>query len=85
MPDLAPLLLVDGHNLLHRAAFGFPARIRIRSRGGRDLTCVFGFFALLRAAARGLPAAPRITVVFDGVDGAVERRGRLPGYKPLVR
>lgn len=45
---------------------------------------MFGFFALLRAAARELPAAPEIIVVFDGQDGATGRRVVLPRYKPPV-
>ncbi|MGH3906533.1 MAG: 5'-3' exonuclease [Pseudonocardiaceae bacterium] len=77
-----PRLYVDGHNLLHRTAFGFPARIT--SRSGRDITLVFGFFALIRAGARSLEAAPEVVVVFDGQDGATERRALLPHYKPPV-
>lgn len=75
-------LYVDGHNLLHRAAFGFPARIT--SRNGRDITLVFGFFALMRAGARSLPAPPEIIVIFDGQDGAADRRALFPDYKPPV-
>jgi DNA polymerase-1 len=79
----APLnLYVDGHNLLHRAAFGFPARITARS--GRDITLVFGFFALIRAATRKLPDPPHVVVVFDGENGAADRRAVLPAYKPPV-
>jgi DNA polymerase-1 len=81
MPDV-PLLLVDGHNLLHRAAFGFPARITARS--GRDITLVFGFFALIRAAITKLPELPQVVVVFDGHNGAADRRALLPSYKPPV-
>lgn len=77
-----PRLYVDGHNLLHRAAFGFPARIT--SRSGRDITLVFGFFALIRAGARSLDTPPEIVVVFDGHDGAAGRRALLPQYKPPV-
>ncbi|MGH3900342.1 MAG: 5'-3' exonuclease [Pseudonocardiaceae bacterium] len=78
-----PRLYVDGHNLLHRAAFGFPARIT--SRSGRDITLVFGFFALIRAAARNLDTPrPEVIVVFDGQDGAADRRALLPRYKPPV-
>lgn len=77
-----PLMLVDGHNLLHRAAFGFPARIR--SRSGRDITLVFGFFALMRAAARTLTEPISLVVVFDGEDGAAQRRSLYPDYKPAV-
>jgi DNA polymerase-1 len=74
-----PRLYVDGHNLLHRAAFGFPARIT--SRSGRDITLVFGFFALIRAGARSLDTPPEVIVVFDG---AADRRALLPQYKPPV-
>lgn len=81
-PSPPPRLYVDGHNLLHRAAFGFPARIT--SRSGRDITLVFGFFALLRAGARSLPDPPEIIVVLDGQDGAADRRTLFPAYKPPV-
>jgi 5'-3' exonuclease len=74
------LLLVDGHNLLHRAAFGFPTRIR--SRSGKDRTMVFGFMALLRAAMRQVHDNVECVVVFDGSHGADERRLLEPNYKP---
>ncbi|HVX42954.1 MAG TPA: 5'-3' exonuclease H3TH domain-containing protein [Mycobacteriales bacterium] len=74
------LLLVDGHNLLWRAWFGFPARIRSRDKT-RDLTGVFGFFALLRAAVRELPDRPEIVVVFDGENAWDERTAVEPAYK----
>jgi DNA polymerase-1 len=74
-------LLVDGHNLLFRAHFGFPARIRSSDKT-RDLTGVFGFFALLRVAIRKeLTAHPEITVVFDGELGGAQRRELDPAYK----
>lgn len=77
----APLLLVDSHNLLWRAAFGFPAEIRSRDKT-RDLTAVFGFFALLRVAIREeLPAAPEVLVVFDGEHGAGDRQDADANYK----
>jgi len=77
---MVPLLLVDGHNLLWRAWFGFPARIHSRDKR-RDLTGVFGFFALLRVAVRELPGPPEIAVVFDG-EHAWDTRTRLdPAYK----
>lgn len=76
-----PLLLVDGHNLLFRASFGFPARIRSRDKA-RDLTGVFGFFALLRVAVRDeIADDPEIVVVFDGELGSAERREADPAYK----
>lgn len=75
------LLLVDGNNLLFRAHFGFPARIASRDKSC-DLTGVFGFFALLRAAIRDeLPDIPEVVVVFDGEFGSVERRKLDPAYK----
>jgi DNA polymerase-1 len=52
----APLLLVDGHNLLWAATFGFPAPIHSRDKT-RLLTGLFAFFALLRAAASPAGAA----------------------------
>lgn len=75
-----PLLLVDGHNLLWRAWFGFPARIRSRDKT-RDVTGVFGFFALLRVAIRELPAAPEVVVVFDGENAWDDRAAIDPAYK----
>jgi DNA polymerase-1 len=73
---------VEGHNLLHRAAFGFPARIT--SPSGRDITLVFGFFALPRAGARSLPHPPEIIVVFDGRQAPLTGARLFPAYKPPV-
>ena len=75
-----PLLLVDGHNLLWRAWYGFPARIRSRDKT-RDVTGVFGFFALLRVAIRELPEPPEVVVVFDGENAWDERAAIEPSYK----
>jgi DNA polymerase I len=62
-------------------SFGFPARIRSRDKA-RDLTGVFGFFALLRVAVRDeVPAHPEMIVVFDGELGSAARRGTDPAYK----
>ncbi len=81
MPAGVPLLLVDGHNLLWRAAFGFPAAVLSRDKT-RDLTAEFGFFALLRVAIREeLPEPPEVLVVFDGEHGTAERKGSEAGYK----
>lgn len=81
MPAGVPLLLVDGHNLLWRAAFGFPAAILSRDKT-RDLTAEFGFFALLRVAIREeLPEPPEVLVVFDGEHGAAERKDSDADYK----
>jgi 5'-3' exonuclease len=75
-----PLLVIDGSNLLFRAWFGFPARIRSRDKT-RDLTGVFGFFALLRVAVRDeITTHPEITVVFDGELGSAARRETDPAY-----
>ncbi|MGH3718012.1 MAG: 5'-3' exonuclease [Pseudonocardiaceae bacterium] len=73
------LLLVDGFNLLWRAAFGFPAVIRNPS--GTDVTAVFAFFALLRSSCRALEAPVECVVCFDGEDGLRSRRASDPEYK----
>ncbi|MGH3799452.1 MAG: 5'-3' exonuclease [Pseudonocardiaceae bacterium] len=77
-----PLLLVDGHNLLWGATFGFPAPIYSRDKT-RLLTGLFAFFALLRVAIRDdVPgAAPEVIVVFDGEHGAASRQQAHDGYK----
>jgi DNA polymerase-1 len=78
----SPLLLVDGHNLLWSATFGFPAPIHSRDKT-RLLTGLFAFFALLRVAIRdNMPgAAPEVIVVFDGEHGAASRQQIHEGYK----
>lgn len=73
------LVLVDGQNLLWRAAFGFPARIR--TRAGEDVTAPFGFFALLRKALRDLGQPNECVVVFDGESWWAERLAAFPAYK----
>lgn len=77
----ASLLLVDGHNLLWRGAFGFPAPIFSRDKT-RELTAEFAFFALLRVAIREeFSAPPEVLVVFDGQHGAAERQSTDGDYK----
>jgi len=73
------LLIVDGFNLLWRAYFGFPTRIKNKS--GFDITAPFGFFALLRADAIKIGPELRIIVCFDGQLGSDEKRKALPEYK----
>ena len=76
-----PLLIVDGHNLLWRATFGFPAAIHSRDRS-RRLTGVFAFFALLRKTIRTeFEDLPEVVVIFDGQHGADTRRESFDGYK----
>ena len=76
--SLPPLVLVDGLNLLWRAAYGFPARIR--DSEGEDVTPAFGFFALLRKAVHGLSPCEAV-VVFDG-EGSTDARVEVaPDYK----
>jgi DNA polymerase-1 len=80
-PNNPPLLLVDGHNLLWGATFGFPAEIRSRDKT-RLLTGLFGFFALLRVAIRDdIAQAPEVIVVFDGQYGSTDRAEMDPTYK----
>jgi len=73
------LALVDGHNLLWRAAFGFPATIR--SRDGTDRTATFAFFALLRASLAALGQPAECIVCFDGEHGAARRQQADDAYK----
>ncbi|MGH3834607.1 MAG: 5'-3' exonuclease [Pseudonocardiaceae bacterium] len=73
------LLLVDGFNLLWRAAFGFPAVVR--SPGGTDVTAVFAFFALLRSSCRALDAPVECVVCFDGAEGLQSRKVSDSEYK----
>ncbi|MBC2879328.1 MULTISPECIES: 5'-3' exonuclease [Streptomyces] len=80
MTTAAPLLLVDGHNLLYRSWFGFPSRIRARS-SDRDLTGVFGFAALLRKAHLAHADTHEVVVVFDAEDGSAARAGQDTAYK----
>ncbi|MFE4972663.1 5'-3' exonuclease H3TH domain-containing protein [Kitasatospora sp. NPDC056651] len=75
-----PLLLVDGHNLLYRAWFGFAARIFDRAKE-HDRTGVFGFAALLRKAQLQHAAAHEIFVVFDSENGAEIRVEQDATYK----
>ena len=77
----APLVLVDGRNLLWMAAMSIPASISSRD-GSRDLTGVFMFFALLRKAVReNIPGEPEVVVIFDGELGSADRKAVDPGYK----
>ncbi|MFI1189346.1 5'-3' exonuclease H3TH domain-containing protein [Streptomyces californicus] len=76
----APLLLVDGHHLLHRAWYGFPARILSRD-GLTDRTGVFGFTALLRKAQVQHADGFELLVVFDAEDGAQTRMVKDAAYK----
>ncbi|WP_338673881.1 5'-3' exonuclease H3TH domain-containing protein [Streptomyces sp. SCSIO 30461] len=77
---MTALLLVDGHYLLHRAWFGFAARITSRDKTA-DRTGVFGFTALLRKAQAQHAEGFEIFVVFDAEDGSQARAGQDGGYK----
>ncbi|WP_159029794.1 hypothetical protein [Streptomyces marincola] len=80
MPPSAPLLLVDGHNLLHRAWYGFAARITSRDKTD-DRTGVFGFAALLRKAQGQHAQDHEVLVVFDAEDGSSTRAEQDREYK----
>ncbi|QDY75338.1 5'-3' exonuclease [Streptomyces qinzhouensis] len=75
-----PLLLVDGHNLLHRAWFGFAARIWNRDKTV-DRTGVFGFAALLRKAQAQHATGFEVFTVFDAENGSQTRLEQDPAYK----
>ncbi|MFG2836003.1 5'-3' exonuclease H3TH domain-containing protein [Streptomyces zaomyceticus] len=76
----ASLLLVDGHYLLHRAWYGFAARITSRDKAS-DRTGVFGFTALLRKAQVQHADGFEIFVVFDSENGSEARAGQDSDYK----
>lgn len=76
MPTNTPraTAFVDGTQMLYRAEFGFPSRIR--NRAGHDVTGLFGFLALTRKALSNSPIRPtHALVVFDA--DAPTRRSRL--------
>ncbi|MFJ8856080.1 5'-3' exonuclease H3TH domain-containing protein [Streptomyces sp. NPDC102437] len=77
---MTALLLVDGHYLLHRAWYGFAARITSRDKSV-DRTGVFGFTALLRKAQAQHAPGFEIFVVFDAEDGSQARAGQDSAYK----
>ncbi|MEW1633510.1 5'-3' exonuclease H3TH domain-containing protein [Streptomyces sp. NPDC093801] len=78
----APLLLVDGFNLLWRGHFGFPSPVFSLDKS-RNLTGLFAFFALLRASIRDdLDVGPvEVCVVLDGERGSAGRKDADAGYK----
>ncbi|MFI8281122.1 5'-3' exonuclease H3TH domain-containing protein [Streptomyces sp. NPDC085929] len=80
--QVAPLLLVDGFNVLWRGHFGFPAPVFSRDKT-RNLTGLFAFFALLRASVRDdLDTGPvEICVVLDGENGSADRKDADADYK----
>ncbi|RKN03372.1 5'-3' exonuclease [Streptomyces radicis] len=80
MSPTAPLLLVDGHNLLYRAWYGFPTRITSRDKTV-DRTGVFGFTALLRKAQTQHAQDHELFVVFDAEDGSNARAAQDSDYK----
>ncbi|RBM04619.1 5'-3' exonuclease H3TH domain-containing protein [Streptomyces sp. PT12] len=80
MSPTAPLLLVDGHNLLYRAWYGFPTRITSRDKL-TDRTGVFGVCALLRKAQTQHAQDHELFVVFDAEDGSSARAEQDEGYK----
>ena len=79
---VAPLLLVDGFNLLWRGHFGFPTPVYSRDKS-RNLTGLFVFFALLRASIRDdLDLGPvEVCVVLDWENGSAERKEAFADYK----
>src|SRR5688572_19242841 len=58
------LYLVDGNNLLWRAAHGHPAPFP--ARDGRDLTPLFRFFSMLRRSVGTYGLFAECVVCFDG-------------------
>lgn len=78
--QLAPtLLLVDGNNLLWRAAHG--NRAPFQAIDGRDLTPLFRFITLLRRALGTYGLFAECVVCFDGAEAWSSRTDVDPTYK----
>jgi DNA polymerase-1 len=73
------LFLVDGNNLLWRAAHGH--RAPFPASDGRDLTPLFRFFAKLRRALGTYGLFAECVVCFDGADAWSRRRDIDNDYK----
>ena len=73
------LFLVDGNNLLWRAAHGWPAPFA--ADDGRDLTPLFRFVTLLRRALGTYGLFAECVVCFDGADAWGERLDVDASYK----
>jgi len=78
--ELPPtLFLVDGNNLLWRAAHGWPAPFA--AGDGRDLTPLFRFITLLRRALGTYGVFAECVVCFDGADAWADRLDVDASYK----
>jgi DNA polymerase I len=78
--DLAtPLFLVDGNNLLWRAAHGY--RAPFEAVDGRDITPLFRFVTLLRRSLGTFGLFAECVVCFDGPDAWAERLDLDATYK----
>jgi DNA polymerase-1 len=73
------LFLVDGNNLLWRAAHGWPAPFA--ADDGRDLTPLFRFITLLRRALGTYGLFAECVVCFDGAEAWSERLDLDATYK----
>ncbi len=73
------LFLVDGNNLLWRAAHG--NRAPFEATDGRDLTPLFRFIVLLRRALGTYGLFAECVVCFDGAEAWAERLDMDAGYK----
>ncbi len=74
-----PLFLVDGNNLLWRAAHGY--RAPFQAVDGRDLTPLFRFVTLLRRSLGTFGLFSECIVCFDGADAWAGRLDVDPTYK----
>jgi DNA polymerase-1 len=77
--DVAALFLVDGNNLLWRAAHGHPAPFA--ADDGRDLTPLFRFIVLLRRALGTYGLFAECVVCFDGAQAWSQRLDVDASYK----
>jgi DNA polymerase-1 len=77
---LCPLVVVDGNNLLWRAAYA--KEMIYSSDGTRVITALVRFFSMMnKAIAEEIGEDAEVIVVFDSKDGAADRKEMFADYK----
>lgn len=74
---------IDGTQMLYRAEFGFPSRIR--NHVGHDMTGLFGFLALTRKALSASRVRPTHAVVAFDADAPTHRSSLDARYRAARR
>ncbi len=74
----APLVIIDGNNLIFRMFYGIPNNIK--NKNGEEIKAVVGFTGSLLKLIK-LFNSERIIIVFDGEEGSNKRKELLSDYK----